>query len=272
MIRQYPLVSYYLLAYAITWVIVVPLMLGQRGVVDWQLPHQLEWLGAFGPFIAAMLVARACSGRSGPAGILASLTDLGAPALWWVFALLSPFALLLASYAALWVAGGAPPQPDPDSFSRLLTLAGLMDLIVVSGIIQGWGEEPGWRGFALPILRGRFGSLTATLSLFPIWLLWHLPFFLSRPEFGWPQFIGFSIGILSAAIWLTLIYDATRSLLLAVVWHASVNIARGIALAVSMPLFLAMSNAVLVGAVIIVIFWLVKRPGPITDSGMQWSQ
>lgn len=267
LVRGRPLLSFYVLAYAITWAVVLPLMLSRRGIVDWELPHELEFIGAFGPFIAAMLVARACFGRVGPARILTSLTNLRAPAFWWAFALFSPFVLLLAGYVALWAIGGAMPATDGNGIAELLTIAGLVDLIVISGILQAWGEEPGWRGFAIPLLRSRFGSLAATLCLFPVWLFWHLPFFLSRPEFGWPQFIGFSVGILSAAVWLTLIYDATGNLLLAVVWHAVVNIARGIALAVSVPLFLSMGNGVLLGAVIIMIYWLMKRPGPTLSAG-----
>jgi len=268
-IRNWPLLSFYVLAYAFTWVFVVPVTLGERGIVSWRLPHQLEYIAAFGPFVAAMLVARACYGRAGPATILSSLTRVRAPLGWWSFALLSPFLLLVIAYLLVWLFAGTVPEADEGRLAELLTTAGLFDLIIITGVIQGWGEEPGWRGWAIPLLRERRGSLAATLLLFPVWLFWHLPFFLGRPEFGWPQFAGFSVGILSAAIWLTLIYDATRNLLLAVVWHAFVNIARGMAQAFSMAVFLAMSNAVLVGAVLIIIYWLIKRPGPTSGSGFR---
>jgi hypothetical protein len=64
------------------------------------------------------------------------------------------------------------------------------------------------------------------------------------------------MGVLSAAVWLTFIWEYTRSSLLAVAWHTTVNIARGIALAISTPLFLAMSTLVLGGAVVIAVGWL----------------
>ena len=134
-------------------------------------------------------------------------------------------------------------------------------MLIVSGFIQGLGEEPGWRGFALLQLRQRFGPLAATLYLFPVWLCWHLPTFLARPNFGLIEWMGFSLGILSAAVWLTLIWDATNSLLMAVLWHELINVCRNIALAVSTPLFLAIGNAVLLGAIAIIIYWLVKKPG-----------
>jgi len=120
-------------------------------------------------------------------------------------------------------------------------------------------------GIVTSRLRSKRGPLSATLILWPVWVFWHLPSFLARPEFELPQFFGFALGILAAAIWLTWIWNATQSVLLAVVWHTTVNIARGIAQAMSMTLFLAMSNAVLSGALIIVVYWLIKRPGPLNN-------
>ena len=154
------------------------------------------------------------------------------------------------------------PDFESERAMAFSTFAGFIDLFVVTGLVQGLGEEPGWRGFALARLRERFGPLAATLCLFPVWLLWHVPMFLSRPEFGLMQWIGFSLGILSAAIWLTLIWDATQSLLLVVIWHAFINVHRSMALAVSTPLFLAMGKVVLLGAVIIIFYWLFKRRAP----------
>jgi membrane protease YdiL (CAAX protease family) len=40
-----------------------------------------------------------------------------------------------------------------------------------------WGEETGWRGFALPRMLTRFSPLTAALLLGLIWGVWHTPAF-----------------------------------------------------------------------------------------------
>ncbi|MGI9330340.1 MAG: CPBP family intramembrane glutamic endopeptidase [Gammaproteobacteria bacterium] len=254
LIQRFPLLSFYGLAYAITWSLAMPLLLARRGFIEADPSELLEPMAAFGPFIAAMLVARVLNGRAGPGQILASLKRWRVGTGWAVFAFLSPVLLLVLALLINNTAGGGEPA-DSARLTELLSMAGLVDLILIGGILQSWGEEPGWRGFATPTLRARLGPLAASLVLWPVWLCWHLPFFLSRPEFGWPQWIGFSVGILSAAIWLTLIWDKTRSVLMCIGWHAVVNICRGFALALSSVAFLAISNLVLAGALLIIVYW-----------------
>ncbi len=272
LIRKYPLLGYCGLAYAITWSIALPGLLISRGY--WSGPdlHLLEPVAAFGPFVAAMLVSRACFGRSGPAGMLKSLTRWRVGLGVGILSVLSPVALLLLALLAVALTSGLAIEPDNARLSRLMSVSGLVNLVIVGALLQAWGEEPGWRGFLLARLRERRGPLAASLVLFPVWLLWHLPFFLSRPEFGLAQWLGFSVGILSASIWLTLIWEASGSVLMALIWHAMVNICRGIALAVSPQLFLAVSNAVLLGALVIVIYWFWRsrrdsRPNSAAEAG-----
>ena len=70
-----------------------------------------------------------------------------------------------------------------------------------------WGEETGWRGFALPRLLTRFSPLASAIVLGVIWAVWHAPAFLvsgltqSNYNFGW-----FLIGITGTSILMTWIF------------------------------------------------------------------
>jgi membrane protease YdiL (CAAX protease family) len=260
-LKSRPLSSYFLLAYAFTWAIEIPMLLTARGIWSIQLPHVLEVLAAFGPFAAAAVVLHANEGKAGVRKLIASLGKWRVPLPWLLFTFLSPFVVLLAALAMT----GETDKLFSGALSRDLVAAGKMfEMVILGGVLRGIGEEPGWRGYALPVLRGRFGPLLATVALFPVWWLWHLPSFLMRPEFGVLQFFMFGLGILSAAIWSTRLYDATRSVLMIAIWHALINICRGYAGAASMASFMAFAQLVLAVAAIIVLYWLVTRPAAYT--------
>jgi membrane protease YdiL (CAAX protease family) len=258
-IRRHPLLSYFLLAYLFTWAIEVPLLLGARGIIDVHLPMWLEALAAFGPFAAALIVLALGSGKAGVRKLLASIVNWRVPGFWLIFTVISPFVVLIAALA---MTGETAKLFSGELCRNLLAAEKFVQLIFVGGILRGIGEEPGWRGFALPFLRGRFGPLLASFALFPAWWLWHLPALLTRNDFQAFQFVMFGLGILAAAIWCTLLYDATRSVLMLALWHALINITRGMALSVSMAAFLAFAKVVMVVAVIIIFYWLVQRPKP----------
>lgn len=256
-----PVLLYVGVAYLWTWVMMLPIYLANRGLIPLLVPHEWEAVAAFGPFVAAVFVLRAASGAE-RAEFWASLKRFDVHRGWLAFTLLSPFVFLLGAVAVLTVTSGVPDFGNITA-GRLSTWRGVMDLFFVSSVLQSLGEEPGWRGYMLPRLRKVFGPLAASVVIFPVWLLWHLPFFLSRPEFGIAQFAGFSLGILSASLWMTLMWDATRSSGLAVVWHTLLNMTRGIAGAISTPAFLAYGMVVMAGAVVIGLYWSLRgRPRP----------
>jgi membrane protease YdiL (CAAX protease family) len=247
------IVKFGLIAYAWTWLTTLPLLLSNRGIVDWQVPGEWEGLGALGPLVAALVMLRA-EGPEARRRFWQSLTAWrGLPRAGVWLALVTPFAFLAVALAFQVAWGGLPGWAEL-STGRLGTLRSVVDLFVIASLVQGLGEETGWRGYLQPRLRARLAPFAFTLTLFPIWLFWHMPFFLGRPEFGIAQFAGFSLGILSAGFFLTLIVELTGSVLLAVLFHALLNATRGVALAVSTPAFLAYGLAVTVGAVVLAIY------------------
>jgi uncharacterized protein len=242
-----PLLLYAAIAYGFTWLAMTTL-------------HR-EPLAAFGPTVAALVVLGLARRRARIAGVSDGVGDefdewrrslrrwpTTRAGRWLTFG--SPFGFLAVALLAV---AAVPGEADWSRLANgpLVTPPGLFELLVVSSLLQALGEEPGWRGWFLPKLRERCGPFAATLLLFPVWLLWHLPMFLARPEFGLPQFAGFALGILAAAVWLTAIHEVTRSTLAAIAWHLLINATRGVALAISTPAFLGYGMAVTVGALAI---------------------
>ena len=61
----------------------------------------------------------------------------------------------------------------PDLPAALATPIGLFVVL----ILNGYGEEAGWRGYLLEVLLPSLGRFRATMLVAALWLLWHAPLF-----------------------------------------------------------------------------------------------
>jgi hypothetical protein len=104
---------------------------------------------------------------------------------------------------------------------------------MVLALIAGLGEEPGWRGFALPRLETRLAPLLATALLGFVWAMWHLPLVFVDPRFphGFtsiaPQILLALLTMLTIFFY-TWVYNRTQSVLLCMLLHGSFNAAIGL--------------------------------------------
>lgn len=98
------------------------------------------------------------------------------------------------------------------------TRGGIAGLALLLLLVNGFGEETGWRGFALPHLEQRFGAATATLVLAALSAGWHAPmFFLSDGLVLSPVLLpGFLLGMVAGAFVLTWLYNRTGGSMLMV--------------------------------------------------------
>ena len=88
------------------------------------------------------------------------------------------------------------------------------------------GEEPGWRGFALPRLIERLGPNLGTFILGIAWAFWHLPLFVvpGTPQYGTP-FVPFLIMLTAWSMVMTLVViHSDGSAVAAMLFHVSANL------------------------------------------------
>jgi membrane protease YdiL (CAAX protease family) len=204
LIRRYPLILYFVLAYAITWILTV---LGTKMLV-------LAILGLFGPALAAIIVTWVTEGRAAVGQLLRRVVQ-GAKPIWFLIAFGLPIVLILLVDALALVLG-----LETKGFLPLTMIEIIIGVLVV-------GEEIGWRGFALPRLLKQYSPLVASLILGIVWVFWHLPNFV-LPELGLSAtpFIPYMILVVMMTILFTWVYQNTAgSLLIATLFHALNNIA-----------------------------------------------
>jgi membrane protease YdiL (CAAX protease family) len=148
---------------------------------------------------------------------------------WWLAAL-SPLAFLAVALVGEWIAGDR--LPSAAEFGRFtgMPAIGVIGVFLLI-LVAAFGEETGWRGYALPQLQRRFHPLIATLILAPLWALWHMPQFFvvaTYRDFGVGDFVGFCIGLTCGAFVLTWLYNRSgESILIVAVWHAVYNLVGG---------------------------------------------
>lgn len=226
-IRQYPLLSYFFLAYAFSWILVIPFVLADWGILhgDYTVAFILK---SYGPFLAAYIMIRIGTGREGLQQFKQSLRQARVGWPWYVLILLGIPALILLGII---IQPGTLAGFDGLTPQIIVSYAGTYVIVFFGG--GPLGEEPGWRGFALPRLQERFGPLWGSLLLGFLWTCWHLPDFLTSAQGGGPgtglktfflNFPIFLVMVTALAIIFTWIFNHTHgSIFIATLAHASIN-------------------------------------------------
>jgi membrane protease YdiL (CAAX protease family) len=195
-VRRHPFAAFVCMAYAISWSLWLLAMAG-GGTVPFL-------LGALGPAIAAGIVTH-LRGQSVREWIRPVWHWRVAPR-WWLYALGLPALLYGVVGVALQMLG--EPVDWALAVDRLPAYAATFAFVLLLG---GAMEEPGWRGFGLPVLQERYSPLRATLLLGLVWGVWHIPVY--GPA-------GFVVPMVLAAFY-TVLWNRTHSVALCILLHAS---------------------------------------------------
>ena len=204
LVGLHPLLAYFSLTYAISW----PLWL-LAAPLGGSLGTLLVVAGGFGPVAAAVVVIRRSGGslRRWAAGLLRWRVPLRC----YLYALGLPALIMLGMNVVLAATGISPVWS-----SLLDRVPAYLLTFLLTAVIFGGQEEPGWRGFALPQLQARHSPMVSTLILGLGWGIWHIPLY--GPA-------GFVVPLV-LAFFCTWLYNRTGSIVLCILLHASFTAAQ----------------------------------------------
>jgi membrane protease YdiL (CAAX protease family) len=169
-----------------------------------------------GPLVAALIVSGIAAGWPGVRDLLARMVRARIGLRWYAVIFGLPIVMCGIAVAIMAVFGNAPALPDTGAWREL------PERFIFILLFIGLGEEPGWRGFALPRLQKEHSSLIASLILAPIWALWHLP--LMGNEFPAAVIPAFLISLLGGTLIQTWLFNRTKGSVFAqMLFHATVN-------------------------------------------------
>src|SRR5215216_2690241 len=226
LLARHPLVFFFIFAYAGTWLLELPYVLSEDGsgllpysspVVQWMMPVSIF----MGPFLAAFVMTGVTEGRAGVRRFLRRFVLWRVGLGWYLFVLVGVPALFVLSIIVLPGVLGSF-----QGLGALLPPLSLLGWFVYAFFPGGaLGEEPGWRGFALPRLQALHGPLLGSLILGPLWGLWHLPlFFTPWNVLTTFNLVVFVLATTCLAIMYTWVFNNTKgSVLMAILIHASFN-------------------------------------------------
>jgi len=175
----------------------------------------------FGPAFVALVLTGLRAGKAGVRQLLVGLLPRRNGLPWYVLAFLIPIGAVYAAVAINFAFG----VPFPNSWFPASGMF-LLGLLVLQLLLLTPGEEIGWRGFALPRLQERLGSLGGTLLLAVLWLGWQAPLFftIGTAQVG-RSLILYALALLAWSLIMTWLYNSSGgSILTAVLFHTSVNV------------------------------------------------
>lgn len=224
--------------------------------------------GLMGPMLAALVTVAVTDGRAGMRRLLDRCVRLPARPGLVALAIAAPVLVAALTFALLLALGDSLPSPAEFlAYPGLPTgLGGLSGLLLML-VLNGYGEEVGWRGYALETLLPAVGRFRATLLIAVMWMVWHLPLFwlnLTMAGLLGPILIGWVIALLLGAFAMSRLYLMSgRSLLAVSLWHVSYNLSvatpatEGVVAAV-------VSTLVMIWGAVVAGFWFKGRNRPET--------
>jgi membrane protease YdiL (CAAX protease family) len=215
--RMRALLTFVVLTFGLSWGLAWTSTLVEPAALS----EALYVLCGFGPSLAALITVRIWDGRAGLARWLGQCLTWRLRIGWYLLAFLAPPLVMLGALLLHVAMGGAVPS-SPAVSDPSLIVSSFALILLIGG---PFSEEFGWRGYALPMLAGRFGWRAASLIIGVVWGLWHAPLFFipGAPQAEMPPLL-FLIGTVGMSVAFSrLAVNTGFSVLPAIVLHWSIN-------------------------------------------------
>jgi uncharacterized protein len=219
------LAIYFSLAYLISWTIWLPLYAPKLGLPV--LPFHHGW-GGLGPLLASVICIYSFEGKIGVRKLIARWVQFK-PIAAFALALFVPFVLLAASIWLVSLFNNSLVSFNGFFSSNEFPQLSFFGFFIYNLVFFGFGEEVGWRGFALPKLLGKHSPVVASIILTAFWAVWHWPLFYYRPGYvamGFAEITGWFFSLLTGSFLFTWLYQFSKgSILACALFHSTVDIA-----------------------------------------------
>jgi membrane protease YdiL (CAAX protease family) len=218
-LQHAPLFGFFALTFAWSWACWA-LSPAIRPQLPW-LATLLMFAGSFGPSLAAIVIVASTRPAGGLRAWLSRCLQWRIGWGWWGVALLLPLAVMLLA-AGLHIALGGDIATAPASGHLLMTVVNFPLVLLLGGPL---GEEFGWRGYALPVLKDRLGWPAASLVLGLVWGVWHLPlFYIDGTAQAHIPLALFLLSVLAMSVLFAWLVNRTAgSVLAALLFHTAIN-------------------------------------------------
>jgi len=236
LLARHPLVFYFLIAFAFSWLMFLPGVLTYFGVLNLSdsVVGVLGITGLLGPILSGFIMTAVTDGREGIGRWLRRIVRWRVGFQWYLFALVG--LPLVMVFGTLLRPGALESFQTLAPLSVVPYLSAFVFMVLIGGPLF---EEPGWSGFALPRLQRVHSPLVGGLILGSLWALWHLPGFLIPsqaltdipPRGTVLDFVVFSLALIGLRLIMQWVFNNTRgSVLVAILVHASWNTFYSVAL------------------------------------------
>ena len=254
--RRHPAATYVALAYTLSWswwlALAVTGSTVRRGD-GW--PTDLP--GLAGPAVAAGITLALTEGRPGVAAWFGRMGRVRVPA--WGYGFVA--VVLLLGFCAAVVEHGSPWPSGMSSYNGAPDLGLLLTFALVL-LVNGFGEEAGWRGYLVDHLVDEHGLVRTATYVAVVWAGWHLPLFLVVDSFRGvgSGILAWLVGLYAGSLVLTWLYvRCGRSIFLVALWHTSYNFTSGTTAMAGIPA--AVTSTLVLGVAVLVAVGLRAKEG-----------